>query len=103
MFFLYVALVIASILLLTRASKLGHASNSRLFQAGDRVLIITAHPDDETMFFSPTILSLAYHKIPAFLLCLSNGAKSPPVPPLTSRQRPPPLLRRDPRPRCLDR
>uniref|UniRef100_A0A1I7TF40 N-acetylglucosaminylphosphatidylinositol deacetylase n=1 Tax=Caenorhabditis tropicalis TaxID=1561998 RepID=A0A1I7TF40_9PELO len=38
-----------------------------------RILILIAHPDDETMFFSPTIraLSLAGHRI--FILCISNG------------------------------
>ncbi|XP_064620481.1 N-acetylglucosaminyl-phosphatidylinositol de-N-acetylase-like [Lineus longissimus] len=38
-----------------------------------KVLLVTAHPDDECMFFSPTILHLtsAGHKV--FLLCLSTG------------------------------
>lgn len=37
------------------------------------VLFVTAHPDDECMFFAPTILSLlrAGHK--AYLVCLSKG------------------------------
>lgn len=40
-----------------------------------RVLIVTAHPDDECMFFGPTILSLTQRKEPCtvYLLCLSNG------------------------------
>lgn len=39
-----------------------------------RCLIVTAHPDDECMFFSPTILSLSRRKdCEVFLLCLSNG------------------------------
>jgi len=40
-----------------------------------RVLIVTAHPDDECMFFGPTILSLTQRKDPCtvYLLCLSNG------------------------------
>ena len=33
-----------------------------------RILLLTAHPDDELMFFSP----LLYHAKP-FILCLSNG------------------------------
>lgn len=33
-----------------------------------KVLLLTAHPDDESMFFSP----LLYHTKP-FVLCLSNG------------------------------
>lgn len=40
-----------------------------------RVLIVTAHPDDECMFFGPTILTLTQRKEPCtvYLLCLSNG------------------------------
>lgn len=39
-----------------------------------RVLIVTAHPDDETMFFGPTILSLTRrYDCDVYLLCLSNG------------------------------
>lgn len=39
-----------------------------------RVLIVTAHPDDESMFFGPTILSLTKRKnCDVYLLCLSNG------------------------------
>lgn len=39
-----------------------------------RVLIVTAHPDDEAMFFGPTILSLTKRNdCNVYLLCLSNG------------------------------
>lgn len=38
-----------------------------------KVLIITAHPDDECMFFSPTIQSLLNSGHFVHLLCLSNG------------------------------
>lgn len=39
-----------------------------------RVLIVTAHPDDESMFFGPTILSLTKRTdCTVYLLCLSNG------------------------------
>ena len=37
------------------------------------VLIVTAHPDDECMFFSPVILSLIKWGVPVDLLCLSSG------------------------------
>lgn len=41
-----------------------------------RVLLVTAHPDDESMFFGPTILSLIRRKdCKIYLLCLSNGKK----------------------------
>ncbi|KAF8329563.1 putative deacetylase LmbE-like domain-containing protein [Cantharellus anzutake] len=36
-------------------------------------LFITAHPDDETMFFAPTILSLVSQNVSVEALCLSNG------------------------------
>lgn len=39
-----------------------------------RILIVTAHPDDECMFFGPTILSLSRRQnCQVYLLCLSNG------------------------------
>lgn len=41
--------------------------------AAKRVLIVTAHPDDECMFFGPTILDLTRRKCRVFVLCLSNG------------------------------
>ncbi|KAI9293826.1 LmbE-like protein, partial [Neoconidiobolus thromboides FSU 785] len=38
------------------------------------ILLATAHPDDEVMFFSPIILELAKNKkVNLHLLCLSNG------------------------------
>ena len=37
------------------------------------VLLITAHPDDEIMFFAPTIKTLISQKIRVRILCLSNG------------------------------
>ncbi|CAJ0578384.1 unnamed protein product, partial [Mesorhabditis spiculigera] len=37
------------------------------------ILFVTAHPDDETMFFAPTITSLAKQGHRLFLLCVSNG------------------------------
>lgn len=44
------------------------------FPQCNRVLIVIAHPDDESMFFGPTILSLAKRpNCQLYLLCLSNG------------------------------
>ena len=42
-------------------------------KARQNILVITAHPDDECMFFTPTILSLlnAGHNI--YLVCMSKG------------------------------
>ena len=39
---------------------------------GLRILIITAHPDDECMFFTPTITSLRRQNL-VQILCLSTG------------------------------
>ncbi|XP_057573051.1 N-acetylglucosaminyl-phosphatidylinositol de-N-acetylase isoform X2 [Hippopotamus amphibius kiboko] len=40
---------------------------------GSRTLLVTAHPDDEAMFFAPTILGLARLRHRVFLLCFSAG------------------------------
>ena len=36
-------------------------------------VIVTAHPDDECMFFAPTIATLRRHGVEVHLLCLSTG------------------------------
>jgi N-acetylglucosaminylphosphatidylinositol deacetylase len=42
----------------------------------DRVLFVVAHPDDETMFFLPTIKRLLWAGcMDVFLLCLSSGTR----------------------------
>ncbi|KAK9507516.1 hypothetical protein O3M35_007356 [Rhynocoris fuscipes] len=38
-----------------------------------RVLFVIAHPDDECMFFGPTIVSLVKSKAQVYLVCLSVG------------------------------
>lgn len=38
-----------------------------------RALIVTAHPDDECMFFAPTIIRLIELNASVHLLCLSEG------------------------------
>jgi hypothetical protein len=38
-----------------------------------QALVLTAHPDDECMFFSPTILSLVEQQAHVRALCLSSG------------------------------
>lgn len=38
-----------------------------------RALIVTAHPDDECMFFAPTIIRLIQLNATVHLLCLSEG------------------------------
>ncbi|KAG6918986.1 hypothetical protein DXG01_010225 [Tephrocybe rancida] len=43
------------------------------FQSKGNVLVLTAHPDDECMFFAPTIRALTRAEIPVYSLCLSIG------------------------------
>ena len=38
-----------------------------------KVLVLTAHPDDECMFFAPTILRLRKKGIEVSLLCMTTG------------------------------
>lgn len=46
-----------------------------------RVLLVTAHPDDEVIFFSSTVTALHSSGSEIFLLCLTNGGcpKSLPI------------------------
>jgi hypothetical protein len=46
--------------------------------ASARVLLVTAHPDDEAMFFAPSLAHLAAEGREVSLLCLSNGAARAP-------------------------
>lgn len=42
-----------------------------------RVLLVTAHPDDECMFFGPTLITLKRRKnCRIFVLCMSRGKRS---------------------------
>lgn len=51
-----------------------NASSSRETNGADiRALIVTAHPDDECMFFAPTIIRLVELNASVHLLCLSQG------------------------------
>jgi N-acetylglucosaminylphosphatidylinositol deacetylase len=40
------------------------------------LLLVTAHPDDEAMFFAPTISRLLQQGTSIHILCLSNGEKT---------------------------
>jgi len=48
-----------------------YASNSFLWRS-KKVLLVTAHPDDEALFFSPTLLAVP-RGVQVFSLCLSYG------------------------------
>ncbi|KAG7268981.1 hypothetical protein CRUP_004252 [Coryphaenoides rupestris] len=38
-----------------------------------RALLVTAHPDDESLFFAPTVIRLVEEEVRVHLLCLSQG------------------------------
>ncbi|XP_073902880.1 N-acetylglucosaminyl-phosphatidylinositol de-N-acetylase isoform X9 [Castor canadensis] len=44
-----------------------------LLEVGSRALLVIAHPDDEAMFFAPTVLGLVRLKHQVSLLCFSAG------------------------------
>jgi N-acetylglucosaminylphosphatidylinositol deacetylase len=49
-------------------------STTELAINSQNILLVTAHPDDEAMFFAPTILSLSRKSsLGLFHLCLSSG------------------------------
>ncbi|XP_044511374.1 N-acetylglucosaminyl-phosphatidylinositol de-N-acetylase-like isoform X3 [Mangifera indica] len=50
-------------------------SNSVFSRTGDKrnVLLVIAHPDDESMFFSPTINYMTSRAHNVFILCMSTG------------------------------
>ena len=41
--------------------------------AGSDALLVIAHPDDECMFFTPTLLGLQSQNVVVHVLCLSTG------------------------------
>lgn len=47
-------------------------NEARAFEEA-RVLLVTAHPDDECMFFAPAVLKLTESRAAVYLLCLSSG------------------------------
>ncbi|KAM9728599.1 N-acetylglucosaminyl-phosphatidylinositol de-N-acetylase [Menidia menidia] len=52
---------------------LNFLSDREAVGADIRALIVTAHPDDECMFFSPTIIRLVELNASVHVLCLSEG------------------------------
>uniref|UniRef100_A0A1I7X2R5 N-acetylglucosaminylphosphatidylinositol deacetylase n=1 Tax=Heterorhabditis bacteriophora TaxID=37862 RepID=A0A1I7X2R5_HETBA len=68
MIYLLVLLLLVILLLFSLRS-----SRPLPFRPTSRVLLVIAHPDDETMFFAPVIraLRVAGHRL--FIICISNG------------------------------
>ena len=70
-FFLLVV-ILSSFLILFYCKQLKIQENKKFEFNKKTVLVITAHPDDECMFFSPSILNLQ-RCCSVHLLCLSTG------------------------------
>ncbi|KAL3272210.1 hypothetical protein HHI36_022692 [Cryptolaemus montrouzieri] len=69
--FLYIFICIFSYFAVIRWKLL---SFNKKIKNPKRVLIVTAHPDDECMFFGPTILNLTKQTdTTVYLMCLSTG------------------------------
>lgn len=76
MFTLGLIVIILLVFLFWKLNDLSCCSNEFLLRK--RTLIITAHPDDETMFFAPVILTLLKQGCRVTVLCLSNGKQHSP-------------------------
>ncbi len=63
--------------ILKTISILSMTNNKFLLQDTDKsnykILLVIAHPDDETIFFSPLLILLRHLKYRTHILCLSNG------------------------------
>lgn len=74
---LYIVLVYVAITViyaLTVTDYLMKIWKSKQISGMRRVLLITAHPDDECMFFGPTLVALAKAiDVRIYVLCLSSG------------------------------
>lgn len=55
------------------ASQLAKIFTSKTHMQGQSVLLVTAHPDDESMFFGPSIRHILHFKNDLHFLVLSNG------------------------------
>jgi len=69
----FVGLALLSYFYLAHCNATYQWSRHVLSPLGTRVLLLTAHPDDEVMFFAPTILSLRKYGFDVHILCLSSG------------------------------
>uniref|UniRef100_A0A8C3US97 N-acetylglucosaminylphosphatidylinositol deacetylase n=1 Tax=Catharus ustulatus TaxID=91951 RepID=A0A8C3US97_CATUS len=68
------SLLLLSLLLLGGARRLRRGrAGSRVCARGGRALVLTAHPDDEAMFFAPALLGLRSAGAAPAVLCCSAG------------------------------
>ena len=64
--------------LLVQSGGVGWLTDAPILQPG-RVLLVTAHPDDEVIFFSSSVTALHAAGAEVFLLCLTSGAPALPI------------------------
>ncbi len=57
-----------------KQSRLGRQEATTLLN--ENILLVTAHPDDEAMFFAPTLEWMKRLKLSTHILCLSTGSYS---------------------------
>lgn len=69
---IFIILVIV-ILSITINALINSERNNEILLDKLTVLFIIAHPDDEAVFFTPTLMSLKKHNIETYVLCMSNG------------------------------
>jgi N-acetylglucosaminylphosphatidylinositol deacetylase len=57
---------------------LNHTASSSAPISGRNILLVIAHPDDEVMFFGPTLVGITNSSSEnnVRVLCLSNGTRS---------------------------
>jgi N-acetylglucosaminylphosphatidylinositol deacetylase len=74
--FSFIIYAIAQCSTLVNSLRTGFKRKFAAVAADKRVLLITAHPDDECMFFAPCIMQIIQNNTEPcqlFLLCLTNG------------------------------
>lgn len=65
-------IILLLVIIIIIISSIGTCSHSYT-DCGVTTLLITAHPDDEAMFFGPLIANLVQYNNNIILLCLSQG------------------------------
>lgn len=69
-----IVLALTLILILLYKKRVRFRSGFTTDARARRILFVTAHPDDECMFFAPTIINLCHKgQYDVYLLCLSSG------------------------------
>lgn len=68
--FIILVVVILSIVI---SASIDFERNNEILQNKSPTLFVIAHPDDEAIFFTPTLMSLKKHDIQTYVLCMSDG------------------------------